>query len=60
MNFSDELLDDSYISGSSEKDWEDNKLCFWEFNPLVLRALPLYSLTETQGERIESGVSVSV
>ena len=23
------------------------------FNPLALRALPLYSLTETQGERIE-------
>ena len=29
-------------------------------NPFALRALPLYSLTETQGERIESGVSVSV
>ena len=29
-------------------------------NPLALWALPLYSLTETQGERIESGVSVSV
>nr|DAW95815.1 MAG TPA: hypothetical protein [Caudoviricetes sp.] len=23
------------------------------FNPLALRVLPLYSLTETQGERIE-------
>ena len=28
MNFSDELFDGSYILGSSEKDWEDNKLCF--------------------------------
>ena len=26
------------------------------FNPLALRALPLYSLTETQGERIERGI----
>ena len=35
--------------------------CFCLYsNPLALRALPLYSLTETQGERIESGVSVSV
>ena len=28
MNFSDDLLGGSYILGSSEKDWEDNKLCF--------------------------------
>jgi len=50
MNFSDELLDGSYILGSSEKDWEDNKLCFWEFNPLALRALPLSHLRWAEGE----------
>ena len=33
MNFSDELLDGSYILGSSEKDWEDNKLCFESLTP---------------------------
>ena len=27
------------------------------FNPLALRALPLYSLTETQRERFKSGIS---
>ena len=34
--------------------FSSQSLCL--FNPLALRALPLYSLTETQGERIERGI----
>jgi len=32
---------------NEQKEWA----IFFYFNPLALRALPLYSLTETQGER---------
>jgi hypothetical protein len=36
-----------YLIYDEQKEWA----IFFYFNPLALRALPLYSLTETQGER---------
>ena len=36
-----------YLICDVQKVW----VIFFYFNPLALRALPLYSLTETQGER---------
>ena len=53
MNFSDELLDGSYILGSWEKDWEDNKLCFESLTPSPCGHSP-YLIYDEQRESVDT------